>query len=75
MEQLDDILIAASAGMGLLFLLFLYAMAVIDIHKRKFQRYSEKAMWLTIIISAPLLGPVFYFVSKKQKSSFIRIPV
>lgn len=75
MEQFYDILIAGSIGIAILSIFFLYAKAIIDIHKRKFQLHREKAIWLTIVISAPLLGSIFYFVSKKEKESFIRIPV
>ena len=53
--------------------LFLYVKAIIDIHKRKFPSYREKAMWLNLVIAAPLMGAIFYFALKKQRPAISRI--
>jgi uncharacterized membrane protein YciS (DUF1049 family) len=74
MEQLQDVLFGVSMTIAVLMCLYLYIRAVVDIHKRKFKTLGEKAMWLTLVIAAPLIGSVFYFAMKKQGADR-RIPV
>ncbi|HPH91322.1 MAG TPA: PLDc N-terminal domain-containing protein [Ferruginibacter sp.] len=66
MEQLQDILFGVAMILAVIVCLFLYIRAVVDIHKRKFPSLGEKAMWLTLVIAAPLIGSMLYFAMKKQ---------
>jgi len=66
MEQLQDILFGVAMILAVIVCLYLYIRAVVDIHKRKFPSLGEKAMWLTLVIAAPLIGSMLYFTMKKQ---------
>jgi len=66
MEQLQDILFGVAMILAVIVCLYLYIRAVVDIHKRKFPSLGEKAMWLTLVIAALLIGSMLYFAMKKQ---------
>ena len=66
MEQLQDILFGVALNLAVIVCLYLYIRVVVDIHKRKFPTHGEKAMWLTVVIAAPLIGSMLYFTMKKQ---------
>lgn len=74
MEQLQDILLGAAMILAVMACLYLYIRAIVDIHKRKFPSLREKALWLTLVITAPLIGSIFYFVMKRQQVNH-RLPV
>lgn len=74
MEQLQDIAFGITMILAGMAALFLYIRAIVDIHKRKFMYLSERARWLTLVITVPLLGSIFYFAMKKQPAND-RLPV
>ena len=60
---MEAILIAAVLLAGLI----LYVYAVVDIHRYRFPSLREKAMWLNIVLFAPLAGPLLYFIQHKRR--------